>query len=40
MTPLFLTEEGKLWKAIAIVSLSSETKSGNIKVTNKNNNKP
>lgn len=39
MTPLFLTAEGKLWKAIAIVSLSSETKSGNIKVINKKNNK-
>jgi DNA-binding CsgD family transcriptional regulator len=38
MTPLFLTSEGKLWKAIAMVSLSSETKSGNIKVTNRINN--
>lgn len=39
MTPLFMTKEGRLWKAIAIVSLSSEKKSGNIKVTNKRNNK-
>jgi len=39
MTPLFLTNQGKLWKAIAIISLSSETKSGNIRVTNKNNDK-
>ncbi|WP_272149803.1 helix-turn-helix transcriptional regulator [Tenacibaculum aiptasiae] len=39
MTPLFMTSEGKLWKAIAIVSLSSENKSGNIKVTNKKDNK-
>ncbi|WP_298511841.1 LuxR family transcriptional regulator [uncultured Kordia sp.] len=39
MTPLFLTAEGKLWKAIAIISLSSEAKSGNIKVTNKKSNK-
>ncbi|QTE23294.1 helix-turn-helix transcriptional regulator [Polaribacter cellanae] len=39
MTPLFMTSEGKLWKAIAIISLSSETKSGNIKVTNRKNNK-
>lgn len=38
MTPLFLTSEGKLWKAIAMVSLSSETTSGNIKVTNRKNN--
>ena len=37
MTPLFMTSEGKLWKAIAIVSLSSENKSGNIKVTNNKN---
>lgn len=35
ITPLFLTEEGKLWKAIAIISLSSENKSGNIRVYRK-----
>jgi DNA-binding CsgD family transcriptional regulator len=39
MTPLFMTKEGRLWKAIAIVSLSSQKKSGNIKVTNKKNSK-
>lgn len=39
MTPLFLTAEGKLWKAIAIISLSSENKSGNIRVTNNKDNK-
>jgi len=38
MTPLFMTKEGKLWKAMAVVSLSSENKSGNIKVTNKKEN--
>ncbi len=39
MTPLFITSAGKLWKAIAIVSLSSENRSGNIRVTNRKNNK-
>ena len=39
MTPLFLTEEGKLWKAIAIVSLSSETEAGNIRVSKKGGDK-
>lgn len=39
MTPLFLTSEGKLWKAIALVSLSSQKTSGNIKVTNRKDNK-
>ncbi|WGD35638.1 LuxR family transcriptional regulator [Olleya sp. YS] len=38
MTPLFLTSDGKLWKAIAIVSLSSENKSGNIIVSKKGSN--
>lgn len=32
LTPLFLNSEGKLWKAMCVVSLSSEQKSGNIKV--------
>ncbi len=35
-TPLFLTEEGKIWKALCIVSLSPEQESGNIKI-HKNN---
>ncbi|MFY0592325.1 response regulator transcription factor [Roseivirga sp.] len=30
LTPLFLTERGKIWKAICIVSLSENKKSGNI----------
>jgi DNA-binding NarL/FixJ family response regulator len=33
-----LTETGKIWKAICIISLSEEKKSGNIKVYNKNDN--
>jgi len=36
LTPLFLTEEGKLWKAICFVSLSTEQDSGNITVYSKN----
>jgi len=32
ITPLFLTDDGKIWKAICIVSLSSERYSGNIKI--------
>jgi len=36
LTPLFLTEEGKLWKAICFISLSTAQHSGNIKVYNKN----
>ena len=30
LTPIFLTEEGKIWKAICIVSLSSNVSSGNV----------
>lgn len=33
LTPVFLTESGKLWKAICVVSLSAERGSGNIKIT-------
>ncbi len=32
LTPLFLTDDGKIWKAICIISLSNEQNSGNIKV--------
>jgi len=39
LTPLFLTEEGKIWKAICIISLSTEKKSGNIKLYKKGDNK-
>ena len=37
LTPLFLTETGKIWKAICIVSLSAERNSGNIKIYRKGN---
>lgn len=30
LTPVFLTEEGKIWKAICIVSLSTNVSSGNV----------
>ncbi len=33
LTPLFLTDEGKIWKAICIVSLSNQRQSGNITVS-------
>jgi len=39
LTPLFLTEDGKIWKAICIISLSAETTSGNIKIYKKGDNK-
>lgn len=32
LTPIFLTEEGKIWKAICIISLSTAEKSGNIQI--------
>ncbi|CAM1372974.1 response regulator transcription factor [Tenacibaculum xiamenense] len=32
LTPMFLTKDGKIWKAICIISLSSEESSGNIKI--------
>ncbi|WP_184165206.1 response regulator transcription factor [Chryseobacterium shigense] len=32
LTPLFLTEDGKIWKAICIVSLSQNNSSGNIQI--------
>ncbi len=35
LTPLFLTNDGKLWKAICIVSLSTNKNSGNIVVSGK-----
>lgn len=31
LTPLFLTEKGKIWKAICLVSLSTNFHSGNVK---------
>jgi len=39
LTPLFLTEGGKIWKAICIISLSNEQSSGNIKISKKGENK-
>ncbi len=39
LTPLFLTNSGKIWKAVAIISLSSANKSGNIKIYKKGNQK-
>ncbi|MBL4605354.1 MAG: helix-turn-helix transcriptional regulator [Flavobacteriaceae bacterium] len=39
LTPLFLTDDGKIWKAICIISLSAENKSGNIKIYKKGDNK-
>jgi DNA-binding CsgD family transcriptional regulator len=32
LTPIYLTESGKIWKAICLISLSSEKSSGNIKI--------
>lgn len=36
LTPLFLNEEGKIWKAMCIVSLSPNHSSGNIIISNIN----
>ncbi len=38
LTPIFLTNDGKIWKAICIISLSSEHNSGNIKIYKKGDN--
>lgn len=38
LTPLFLTEAGKIWKAMCLVSLSTHTDSGNITVFKQGNN--
>lgn len=32
LTPLFLTTEGKIWKSMCVVSLSSQQKSGNVRI--------
>lgn len=39
LTPLFLTDEGKIWKALCLVSLSSSNYAGNIKIYKKGNQK-
>lgn len=36
LTPLFLTEDGKMWKAICIVSLSTQQKAGNVCIYKQN----
>ncbi len=38
LTPIFLNDEGKIWKAICLVSLSTEQNSGNIKIYKQGNN--
>ncbi|MEO0727534.1 MAG: LuxR C-terminal-related transcriptional regulator [Bacteroidota bacterium] len=32
LTPLFLTQDGKIWKGLCIVSLSGASHSGNVKI--------
>ena len=39
LTPVYLTQTGKIWKAICLISLSSEKTSGNIKIYKKGDNK-
>jgi len=39
LTPLFLTQDDKIWKAICIISLSNANESGNIKIYRKGDNK-
>lgn len=39
LTPLFLTQDGKIWKAICIISLSNANESGNIKIYQRGDNK-
>lgn len=39
LTPLFLTDDGKIWKAICVVSLSTASDSGNIQITKEGDNK-
>lgn len=38
LTPIFLTEEGKIWKALCQVSLSTKQQAGNITVLKENSN--
>lgn len=39
LTPIFLDNEGKMWKALCLVSLSSEKNPGNIRIYKKGDNK-
>lgn len=38
MIPLFLTEKGKIWKALCVVSLSTKQNPGNISIQRSGNN--
>ncbi|SMG28861.1 regulatory protein, luxR family [Marivirga sericea] len=38
LTPLFLTEDGKIWKALCLISLSTANESGNICIYKKGGN--
>lgn len=39
LTPLFLTEDGKIWKALCLISLSNANQSGHIRIYNKKSEK-
>lgn len=39
LTPMFLTDSGKIWKALCVVSLSTQRSSGNIKISKKGSDK-
>ncbi len=39
LTPLFLTDDKKIWKAICLISLSNEQSSGNIRISKQGENK-
>jgi DNA-binding CsgD family transcriptional regulator len=39
LTPLFLTDKGKIWKALCVISLATAQTSGNIKIYKKGGNK-
>lgn len=38
LTPMFLTEEGQVWKALCVVSLSNNTTSGNVVLSKEGSN--
>ncbi|MGB7529245.1 response regulator transcription factor [Sphingobacterium cellulitidis] len=38
LTPVFLSDSGKIWKALCVVSLSTEKSAGNIKISKKGHN--
>lgn len=39
LTPIYLTQTGKIWKALCIISISSAKSSGNIRIIKKGDNK-